>query len=113
MGQTANDAIRVDGRGATVRILSKGMEVKFSKMSARERGGGGQERHTHLHYKWNTLIYGRKKKRYVHSVFTVLSWSGADGSSQKAHVQSVVKGRAVLMTVDAPKREIQLRKKKT
>ena len=112
MGQTANDAIRVDGRGATVRILSKGMEVKLSKMSAREVGGG-QERHTHLHYIWNTLIYGRKKKRYVHSVFTVLSWSGADGSSQKAHVQSVVKGRAVLMTVDAPKREIQLRKKKT
>jgi hypothetical protein len=31
-------------------------------------------------------------------------------SSQKAHVQSVVKGRAVLMTVDAPKREIQLQK---
>ena len=73
-GRTANNAIRVDAsRGATVRILSKGMEVKFFK-DIRQRG------RRHLHYIWNTLIYGQKKKRYVHSVVTVLSWSGPDGA---------------------------------
>jgi hypothetical protein len=110
--ETANNAIRVDGRGATVRIIIKRNEI-FSKMFSPERGK--RERHTHtlaLYMEYPDLWPKEEEDMSTRFLLYCLRLGGADGCSQKAHVQSVVKGRAVLMTVDAPKREIQLQKEK-